>query len=204
MFNCWYGKNEKDSNKISIYTSKGNFIINTSFGGKSRHQQRCSLLSLNAIFEFSKQAPQRYIDVTVNLFSTFQKNHMLFHTKGDNGESGCNGDSGGPLYCSINGKFKERFQNGLSSSTFYRNRSERKISIKFIPLQASEGFYRLKSLLYFCGNELKQFGVASYANRDCKKLTGWWSPSHVMKWIQKNSDYRQTFPISFLNFLLHK
>lgn len=76
MFNCWYGKNEKDSNKISIYTSKGNFIINTSFGGKSRHQQRCSLLSLNAIFEFSKQAPQRYIDVTVNLFSTFQKNHM--------------------------------------------------------------------------------------------------------------------------------
>jgi len=69
--------------------------------------------------------------------------------------------------------------------------------------QASEEFLSIE-ILNFCGNELKQFGVASYANRDCKKLTGWWSPSHVMKWIQKNSDYRQTFPISFLNFLLHK
>ena len=41
-----------------------------------------------------------------------------------------------------------------------------------------------------CENQFKQFGVASYANRDCKKLTGWWSPAHVMKWIEKNSKYR--------------
>jgi secreted trypsin-like serine protease len=46
-----------------------------------------------------QKAPQRYSSRLMAVFGKLQAMNILFHTQGDNGESGCSGDSGGPLYC---------------------------------------------------------------------------------------------------------
>jgi len=56
------------------------------------------------------------------------------------GKGGCNGDSGGPFFCNVNGV-------------------------------------------------RKQFGVASWADKECGTVTGWYQPAAVMSWIKQNSKY---------------
>ena len=44
-------------------------------------------------------------------------------------------------------------------------------------------------MLIFSNGVRKQFGVASWADTKCGRITGWYQPGAVMSWIQQNSQY---------------